>query len=348
MYFSIINIKNVLNSYSIRLFIDNSIYKDDKIMKLLKRLDKLEIVVYNCPMYQIGDYHQGLFGTLIRFFPMFNFPNNDASTIIITDIDSYSFKKYNEIFKILNNKIEKLYLIKLSNASKMFKNKEDYNHIYDNIILDYIKPQEIICLKQIDYNVIIDFLDNLDTNINYSYYYNENNKDKNNFQSKFENNGHFIYGIDEYFLNNNYLHYFIDNKKPFVDILKFNIASILYYQVYVRNESWLDKNKLIFNNLLNKLLKKIGIKNTKEKDLIHKFNSIIEEGTSENILSNKYILYNFFMKIKDKKKYFFMINSIYNNLLSSDKYNNLYEFVEYQFHFVNIDNFFIKYKKIVQ
>lgn len=326
---------SIIKDFSIRLFIDNSIYNDKEIMKLLNKLTKIELVLFKCPMFQEGDYHIGLFGTLIRFFPMFNFPNNDANQVIITDIDNYSFKKYIEILD--SNNIDNLYLIKYSNASRMFKNKEDYNHIYNDIILDYIKPQEMICLKQINYNVILSFLENLDENIKYSYYLNENYKHVHNFKSKFENNGHFIYGIDEYFLNNQYLHYFIDNKLPFLNILKYNIDSVLYYQLFIRNEPWLEKNKKIFNELLNFILNKLDIKNMDKKNMIDKF-KIIESKTK-----NKKILYDIFMNIKDKKKYNFMINYIYNSLLKDDKYKNVYEFIEHQFYFIeNKNNYFIK------
>ena len=74
---------------------------------------------------------------------------------------------------------------------------------------------------------------------------------------------------------------------------------------------------------------------------------MIESGTEKQKLITTNILYNIFLKIKDKKKYSFMINSVYNKLLSSKKYYKLYEFIEYQFHFININNFFIKYNKLL-
>jgi hypothetical protein len=36
-------------------------------------MNKLEIILYSCSKYQIGtdlNYHVGLFGTLVRFFPL--------------------------------------------------------------------------------------------------------------------------------------------------------------------------------------------------------------------------------------------------------------------------------------
>lgn len=338
---------NVIKNYkhfSVRLFIDNSIYKDNNIMKKLKKLDKLEIILYDCPMYKINNnYHQGLFGTLIRFFPMFNFPNNDAKIVILSDIDDYSFKKYFELFKIIGPKINDLYLIKFANAGRMFKNKELFNTKYQNVILDYIKPQEIVCLKQIDYNVIIDFFKNLDSKIKYSYYINKNLIRDNNYISKYENNGHFIYGIDEYFLNNDYIKYFIKNKKPFVEKLNFNIFNPYYYQIISRNELWLDKDMKRFNNLMDKILLYLKIKpNIKLKEKLNSILKIIDKNNNDSI-NLKYKLYKLFIKNRDKKKYRFLFNTIYNDILLN-KYRGIYEFSELNFYNSNINSFFIKKK----
>tara|TARA_B110000037_G_scaffold218373_1_gene281248 strand:+ start:2131 stop:2493 length:363 start_codon:yes stop_codon:yes gene_type:complete len=55
--------------YSIRLFIDNSIYNDKKIINILKKLNNIELVLYECSDYKVNkNKHIGLFGTLIRFF----------------------------------------------------------------------------------------------------------------------------------------------------------------------------------------------------------------------------------------------------------------------------------------
>lgn len=333
------NVTKYYKDYSVRLFIDNSIYTDKSIMIKLEKLKKLEMVLYDCPTYKINNnYHIGLFGTMIRFFPMFNFPNNDANIVILSDIDDYAFRKYFDLFKSIGPNINEFYLIKFSNAGRMFKNKELYNKIYKNVILDYIKPQEMVCLKQIDYHVIINFLENLDSKIIYSYYFNKNLIRDENYISKYENNSHFIYGIDEYFLNNNYLKYIIDNKLPFIERLNFNIFNPYNYQINVRNEKWLEKDKNIFNLLLDKILKLFKIKPKSEFDVIQK----MIDKNDKNSLKMKYKLYKLFIKIRNKKRYKFLFNTIYNDLLLSDKYIGIYEFSEIKFFNSNIKSFFEK------
>ena len=334
--------------FSIRLFIDNSIFKDKDIMSKLNKLNKLEMVLYDCPIFKKDDIHHiGLFGTLIRFFPMFNFPNNDAKIVILSDIDDHAFKKYIELFKILGPRMDDLYLIKFSNAGRMFKNKEVSNQVYKNIILDYIKPQEMVCLKQVDYDIIINFLKKLSfdvyLNIKYSSYINDNLVKNDNYISKYENNGYFIYGIDEYFLNNVYIKYIVSHKIPFVERLNFNIFNIYYYQMLARNEEWLDKEKIIYELLLDKILKYLKIKSN--DNLKNKFDLILKliEKNDEKSIDIKYKLYELFIKNKNRKKYKFLFNTFYNDLLLY-KYIGIYEFSELKFYYINFKNFFEKKK----
>jgi hypothetical protein len=337
------NVIKYFKDFSVRLFIDNSIYSDSNIMNKLKKLTKLEMVLYDCPMYKEGDnYHQGLFGTMVRFFPLFNFPNNDANIIIVSDIDDYSFTQYIKLFQTIKSNMENHYIIKYSNAGRMFKNKELYNHVYKGIILDYIKPQEIIYLKQIDYHVLINFLENLDPNIKYSYYLNKNLVRDQNYISKYKNNKHFIYGIDEYFLNNDYIKYIIDHKLPFIERLNYNIFNPYYYQILVRNEKWISKDLNIYNLVINKILKYLKIESNESLD--EKFKIILKicDNNDKKSLDFKYKLYKIFIKNRNKKRYKFLFNTIYNSLLLSDRYIGIYEFSEIKFFNSKNKDFFIK------
>ncbi len=75
-------------TYKIRLFIDYSIFNDTKIMNMLKKLNNVQLVLYHCENF-VRDkiYHRGIFGTIVRYFPIFNFPKNDAGIVRIIDID---------------------------------------------------------------------------------------------------------------------------------------------------------------------------------------------------------------------------------------------------------------------
>ena len=52
------------DKFIIRLFMDNSIYSDEKLYNRIKKMNKLEIILYSCENYIVpneSDYHIGLF-----------------------------------------------------------------------------------------------------------------------------------------------------------------------------------------------------------------------------------------------------------------------------------------------
>jgi hypothetical protein len=89
---SILNGIAMARNMEVRIFIDNTIYRDDKLMYQLNQYEKVTLVHYTCSDFLIGEHHVGLFGTLVRFFPMFKFKNNDAKCAIIVDADTNNIR----------------------------------------------------------------------------------------------------------------------------------------------------------------------------------------------------------------------------------------------------------------
>ena len=86
----LLKLYKISNNYNleIRMFIDNSIYEDSDIMKYLNKFNNITLILYKCNNFIINNnYHVGLFDTLVRFFPLFNFKNNDYNIVYITDTD---------------------------------------------------------------------------------------------------------------------------------------------------------------------------------------------------------------------------------------------------------------------
>ena len=81
------NAAHPTNSYILVMFIDSNIYKDNHIMSLIKNKPFVVAVTFSCANFKQGEYHLDLFGTLVRFFPMFDFPNNPIGCTIIIDVD---------------------------------------------------------------------------------------------------------------------------------------------------------------------------------------------------------------------------------------------------------------------
>ena len=97
----------------LRIFVDNTILKNNEIMNFLSKLKNVVLIKFKCKEFYINKHHLGLFGTLIRFMPLFDFPNNDSNVVIVVDSD-FSSTNFIIIIDLINN-------IKKIKPSKRFK-----------------------------------------------------------------------------------------------------------------------------------------------------------------------------------------------------------------------------------
>lgn len=97
-----------------RIFFDKSLfnykYKGIKIWNIffnkIKNLDKIQLVEYKCPkfFYKNKIEHKRLFGTIMRFYPLFNQSENiNVKSIHIVDVDNYYLKKWLDTLISFNN-----------------------------------------------------------------------------------------------------------------------------------------------------------------------------------------------------------------------------------------------------
>ena len=340
---------NNLKNYRIRLFIDNSIYKDKNIMDILNKMVKIEIVLYECKELLLKNnknFHEGLFGTLIRFFPMFDFPNNDANIVLITDVDDFSFNKVLNTIDIMkkNNKIKNIYVLKLGNISKNVKYKY---FSYKNIITPYCIAQSIVSFLKINHNVIIDFINKVKkSNKIYSYYYEmlKDNKLSNGSLQKFIKNTNFIYGIDEYFINKTLTDYLIDNKLPFANDIKFEVLSLFYYILSDDLYKTPEQIKLL-NELIDKILKTININKIKNISLKNKYQIIndisYKHNKKELYIQLNEIMYEELIKNYKKDEYRFLFPKYFYRFLFSKKLFCVYKFHMIVYYYINYSDIVI-------
>lgn len=305
--------------FTIRLFIDSTIKNDVELFNKLSNLERVEIIVYKCYKYlQINDleFHVGTFGMFVRFFPLFDFPNNDANIVMIADMDDDGIFSSNlKILKEINKEqMKKMYIFNISNMSKNMKHNFDF--LYKNRITGYFISPKLIGFKKIDHSILNSYIKNIN-----KYYQKVINSYEYKLTSKIgkkkwlDNKDNFIYGIDEYFLNSDMMYYLIDNNLPYGIYIKFDFFMIIYY--YISNYSYKkDKIKLI-ELILDYILHKINIKFDKNLDFNSKYKII------DNIL--------FSTKNKELKEltYFYLYksflynyeNSNYHFIFKKDLYN---------------------------
>lgn len=333
--------------FTIRLFIDNSVYLDKELFKRLKKMDMIEIVLYECLSYQIGtdlNYHIGLFGTLVRFFPMFNFKNNDADIIIISDIDDYDyFEKSIQNIKLIKSNIKphtKLSFFKAGNISKnvLFT----ISSIYKNIPNPYDVASNFISFSKCDYRVMYDFLteiaesDELLTKYKFMFKSNSNliTDDK------------FVYGFDEYFLNINYTNYLIDTSHDVCVKFKWNVYGSLAW--YIKNKNIPEYQINLINDMLKYIYDSIDFNFSRKYDLFKKFKILEKNIKKNNSLSQKILFhfYYFFISVKNDNRYDFLFDKKIYLLISKYDLFGIYDFEIIMFGSSNSEYFNFVKKKI--
>jgi hypothetical protein len=218
------------------LFIDINVKNDNEIMNIVNNSKKTIPILFTCSEYMNENYHIDLFGTMVRFFPFFNFENNFTNRVIIVDIElsNYHLKllKY-----IINLKHENIILLSF-NFWQFF-----YEHKQKKLTFPHLVAGLISTSDKYDKNILTKFINNA---------------------HKIKSTGHYRkrlttwgYGIDELFLND----IFVKNK-IFLIFKEYQISHILR-----KSKKYLMDNSRIKNS--EKILKLI-IDNVKEqtKDII--------------------------------------------------------------------------------
>lgn len=301
-------INEEMPNFSLRLFIDMSIYNDKTIMNILYKLKKIEIVLFCCNLYKRENiYHLGTFGTILRAFPLFDFPNNDSNRVIIVDIDILENNKYNILkgYKNLlkyytDDELDKLYIFGSGKPYMVLNNKK---YIIDNKdIKPYIIIDRIIGFKKIPKKIVINFLYNVEKNKNiYStYYISKRDKIK-------KCDEYICFGIDEYLINEIMIPYLLKKKYSLLFLVNCNLQSTIYnFNKYLYNNL---QNK--FNSYINLLTKNIDKDkyniNTLEKS-IDFINNIFYK--NDNIIQQSEITYIHNLIIKN---YYDLFYTIYKN-----------------------------------
>jgi hypothetical protein len=162
-------LNNFANKYNmeVRIFIDNTIKEDKEIMNFLNSLNKVTLVLYNCNYFRIGNYHVGLFGTLVRFFPMFDFENNDAKYSFIVDADA-TLDRLNSMLDLYNLmlKIDNVDKLHLTYIGRYFHVATDHKirqfiHNKKTYSFPYCIAQRIIGIAKIPPEPLVKFINKL-------------------------------------------------------------------------------------------------------------------------------------------------------------------------------------------
>jgi len=328
------------NDLEIRLFIDNTIYDDKEIMDSINKMETITSVLYECNTFKIGDHHVGLFGTIVRFFPLFDFENNDSRVVMILDADAEGLTelldKQIKLYKMIKDDIcNNIYLIYTGNYYNMSAENNFVEFKNEEILLPYCIASNIIGCKKITPKILYKFMETLEK------YMDEKTRPteiltnylalikKEEHDTKCENN--ICYGVDEYFINMGLLKYLLKHELPFAYQTIISYAHINYYR---HPKGHFTQNTLEYKNKFYEYMEKF--------DLIkYPFKELDKQLYNLNVKKPTEFMMEYIDKISKVIKYTKQINDqivfdkvdwFYLNLL--EHYNCYYmEFI----HFYNSD-----------
>jgi hypothetical protein len=291
----LIDFINSQDLYVLKLFIDENIYIDKNIMNVINSCKKLHLVIFTCSSYISDKYHFDNFGSLIRYFPLFDFPNNDANNIIVCDIE-LNETDFNKVKILTKYKTKKRDFILATSGFVFFIQK----------LVPYILGGLISLFNyKFNHNIIIDFIKNI-----------KDVKSIGQYEKRFTDFG---FGTDEVFLNE----YLIkkDNYKILFDN-NINIGLFINY-----NANWFmffQKNELKLNTDSPKIFKFILGKYYKKKSTLDEMIDSIDNKINNGVLEEqKYISKRFYKIIK----YFVKRNKEWINLSIMQIINNHFKYV---------------------
>lgn len=324
------HIKKSMSDFTFRLFIDRSIYEDSSVMQYLLSIKNIEIVVYHCyDFIRDETYHVGLFGTIVRMFPMFKFPNNDANIVIVNDIDVtiddiiWIENTYHTLKN--NNKLDKIHAFNygiLNTSNRFYFNKiNNFKYLYKNNINLYTLTPKICSVKRFNKNILSKFLketlsDDKDNNKFYSYY--EYYIGTSHITSDMEL---FIYGVDEFFINHELIPYIVDHKIPYATHIDWDIVTtIIWSEIGINskyNSSKRTKEEKDTLNIFKKILNVDKIKNQYQS--ISTMNLILKNHRKNKTNYDKlYQLYKAFILCHKNKNTKFIYTDVEYDILLPD------------------------------
>lgn len=309
------------------LYYDHSIENDPKFSQFKDKIIKksfIKLIKYKCPEFMNGELHKGVFGTFVRMFPLFD-PrySNNIKTVIDIDFDEKTlFVLLNRIrTQIVNNKNDIIALSTIGgewvysnlNKSKYFDGTILANITFKGFSLDFNLIKNMLYKINRGDKTILNFFEKTIQNKYVQAYKNLNlNLNINNL---------FIFGIDEYFINNVVIDYCIKHNKKLGIIYRCDPNMNLYIQSTIK---WHKENHANVIQFFKEFLNDKYSKNDTIKTHIDKS---IKQISIENIRTKE----DFDTKIHNLHKYYRLLIKYKNKLnINQEFFKNIEKYIKYK------------------
>lgn len=243
------------NGFVYVLFIDKHVANDPEIRSKIDACKSCVPVLFGCADYIVDDYHIDLFGTLVRFFPFFDFEHNPCNIVICIDIDLHG-EDYIRLKNLIKYKHKG---ITAAGDISRYLYLDINPYIYANLMC--------VNRKKLDHKIIMDYIENADKI-----------ESKGNYGKR---NTTYGFGIDEIFLNE-YLLPKLGNVNIIID---YQISYFLFHSnKHLTEPDRIDKTSEILSIILGPYDEAPVADGRAEKqfDIIDKATYQIRERTTKN------------------------------------------------------------------
>jgi hypothetical protein len=264
------NLRELKLPYKFRLFIDQNVYEDKKIMDLLNKIkDIVQLVIFTCADYMKDNYHIDVFGALVRYFPLFDFENNDSNKVIITDMDLHE----DDMIKLINFiKYDTPIMCATAQFSRLFSG---YSKLYVISNLMYFNNIKF------DNNILINFIKKIAPTL----------ENKGNYNKRLTPFG---FGTDEIFIND----YLFPHIKYFYINTLYTINFVIYWnkEFIIKNKNSFSRFKYILGKYFNEKYKLDDMINFIDKH----FYNIFHKTDVNNYISRRFYKIIKYLHMKNK------------------------------------------------
>jgi hypothetical protein len=328
---------------------NNIINKENKerwipLIKNMKKNNNVQMIKYRHDDFLIKNtvFHQGLFGTLVRFIPLFNYESNNTKTVIISDIDTTNQHlnrlklAYNQFKPSISEFHFRTRYCYLTRPRFMMAEEEllKVNTNYTPSLMYRVFAGSLFSKIKFPKNLLDDFI-NCMKNINTSQmssctyiksFINMKNADDNSIlnlgyfnANKSKETTDFFFGIDEFFINTSVLKYLDVNKIPISITVETDIA-LPFYHNFLRSNQFENLSKDQIENYTQFYKDVMGKYYDPSKTLVQNHNFM--DKIINNISDNEHIS-------QEKKS---MYEYVYPKVLDEfNKIHNLNQYDKYKF-----------------
>lgn len=230
----------------LQVFVDQAIVDDGPIMKILGDLEA-RVILFECPEFLRKDgYHKGLFGTMVRFFPMFDVNTHALKVAHIQELEpDIVFSKYFPVMdKVSKSNVDAsvVYVTGSIFEDKIEGFESQSKHEYG--YYPWIIAGRFMAFDRVPFGVFTDYLKDVIQNKKFFNQYEDWHS------SKILEHGDFSFGIDESFLNVVYLPWLIKNNRKVGILTHYKLSYPVYYSIKrIQRDT---RSKELFDYILDK------------------------------------------------------------------------------------------------